>query len=79
MLRDLRGEAPARPRATAAAAVEALDALVAVGGGHRAVGEAARLQAHPRAGARERGAQRVVVGRGEGRGVDDVDARRRCG
>ena len=67
-----RARAPARTRARRA--VEELAAPVARGLGDGAVGEAARVQLHLGARRRERRAQRVVVGRRVGRGVDDVDA-----
>ena len=62
--RELRGEAPPRARGAAGAAVEPLDALVAVGRGHRSVREAARLQAH--AGRRRERAPRTAHGRRAG-------------
>ncbi len=74
LLGDLGGEAPRGAGRAAAAAIEALDALVPVRRRHGPVAEAARLQSDVRAGAGERGAERVVVGRRVGRGIDDVHA-----
>ena len=66
----LRGRDPRRRDA----AVEALVDRVALGARARRRRRSARDQAHPRSRPRERRAQRVVVGRGVGGGIDDVDA-----
>ena len=77
VLGELRARAAAAiPGAPRARAVEALAAQVAVGRRRRRVREAARDQLDLDAGARERRAQRVVVGRRVGRGVDDVHLHR---
>ena len=61
-------------RAWGGGAVEELAALVALGGRDGPVGEAAREQLDIGAGRGQRAAERVVVGRRVGRGIDDVDA-----
>ena len=73
-LQRARGRAaqPATPRARGA--VEELAARDSRRRRHRAVGEAAREQLDVGPGSRQRAAQRVVVGRRVGGGVDDVDA-----
>ena len=54
--------------------VEQLASTIAVGGRHRPVREAARVQLDVGSGRAQRTAERVVVGRRVGRGIDDVDA-----
>ena len=68
--------APARGAAAVGEPVEELAPLIPLGRRYCPVGEAAREQLHLGAGRRQRAAQRVVVGRRVGRGVDDVDAHR---
>ena len=58
-------------------AVEQLAPHIPVGGWDGAVGEAARDERHLGAGAGKGAAQRVVVRRRIGRGIDDVDAHRK--
>jgi len=76
VLHELSGEPPARSGRAAAAAVEALDALICVGRGDGSVRKAAGLQAHVHSRSAERGTERMVVGRRVGRGIHDVDAHR---
>ena len=77
VLGQLGGGPQARSRRAELGSVEELAPPVALGAGHRPVAEAAREQRHIGAGGREGMAQRVIVGRRVGRGVDDVDAHRR--
>ncbi len=76
VLGELAGQAQAGRRAPHGVGVEELAHAVAVGGGDRAVGERARDQLHLGPGPGQRGAQRVVIGRRVGGGIDDLDAHR---
>ena len=75
VLGELDRHAAGRIRAAAAGEpVEAVVDAVALGLRDGAIGEAARDQLDVETGARERGRERVVVGRREGGRVDEVDA-----
>ncbi len=74
VLGELAQHSQARSSPARSDAVEELASQIPLGRGHVSVGEAARVQLDLGSRRRQRAAQRVVVGRRVGRGVDDVDA-----
>ena len=72
VLGELGGTAQGGPGSPRRMAIEQLTDVVALGDGHLPVREPARDQLHVRPVASEGCAQRAVVGRREGRGVDNV-------
>jgi hypothetical protein len=74
VLGELDQATQAGTRREAGGAVEELVALVALGRGDGAIGEAARVELDVGPRRRQRVAEGMVVGRRVGRRVDDVDA-----